>query len=336
MAKGAKKKTSEARNRGKKRLISEPAEYDYHLPVLLKESVDYLVTDVNGIYADMTLGGGGHSNEILQRLGRGGNLLSFDKDIEAIEHCKLRFSDELNKGKESRLVICNECFGKACSIIEQWGNAHGILMDLGLSSRQLDESRRGFTYRSEAPLDMRFASEGVTAEEFLHAASEEEIRNALFRFGEEPFSNVIARRLVQRRRAFPLKTTSDLREIVESCVPVHLRPKSLSRVFQAIRIVVNKELKILEETLDNVVSVLNPSGRIVVISYHSLEDRIVKTMFRKFARSESSDDPISLYNVTNTVPILNILTKKPIIPPDEEIIRNPRARSAKMRVAEKR
>lgn len=312
---------------------SQQADYDYHLPVLLKDSVDFLASDPNGIYIDGTLGGGGHSNEILSRLGPQGRLYSFDKDEEAIEHCKNRFADELQKGEDSRIILVNDCFSNANDILEnRRGATQGFLLDLGVSSRQLDESRRGFTYRVNSRLDMKFGSHGKSAEDLLNAAKEEELERILRLYGEEPFSRVIARRLVEKRRAVPLLNTFDLRGVVEEVVPQSLIFKALSRVFQAVRIAVNDELSVLENTLSNSMPLFKKGGRFVVISYHSLEDRIVKNFFRENSRIQCT---ITNGIPTNSVPDFKLLFTKPYLPNEEEIKSNPRARSAKMRIAEK-
>jgi len=311
---------------------SERAEYEYHLPVMLEQACDFLITKSEGNYIDGTMGGGGHSGEILRRLSPKGSLVSFDKDEQAISFCQEKFWGELQKGKDSRLKIINECFSKACSIKGFERGIDGILLDLGLSSRQLDESRRGFSYRKDTSLDMRFSPYGKTAEEILHAAKEEEIIAILRNYGEEPFANRIARRIMLQRRALPFKTTFALRAVVEESVPDKLRTKSLSRVFQAFRIAVNNELEVLYNTLHDCLPNLSNGARIVVISYHSLEDRIVKSFFKEQSIKKAQIKSDS--ELTKTMPRLKILTSKPILPDNEEIARNPRARSAKMRVAE--
>ncbi|MFC2131324.1 16S rRNA (cytosine(1402)-N(4))-methyltransferase RsmH [Bacteroidota bacterium] len=311
---------------------AEREEYDYHLPVFLKEACDYLVTDSGGTYIDGTLGGGGHTAEVLSRLAPNGKLLSFDKDESAIAHCREKFWGELQNGSGSRLILYNECYSKACGIQEIGGNIDGILLDLGLSSRQLDESRRGFSYRKDTTLDMRFGPDGKTAEEILHAAKEEKITEILRNYGEEPFARRIARRIVQRRRALPFQTTFDLRSVVEESVPFRFRNKSLSRVFQAFRIAVNHELDILQSALNDCLPIMSSGARIVVISYHSLEDRIVKNYFKDHSLKKSKYK--TDIEATKNMPLLKIITPKPITPGDDEIARNPRARSAKMRVAE--
>lgn len=311
---------------------SERKEYDYHLPVFLMPAVDYLVSNPDGSFIDGTLGGGGHTEEILKRLSNLGELHSFDRDELAIEHCRSKLRGELERANECRLTLHNECYSNAVNIQGIRGRFDGILLDLGLSSRQLDESRRGFSYRLDTTLDMRFGPEGKTAEEILHAAKEEEITTILRKFGEEPFAGKIARRIIEKRRAFPFKTTFDLRAVVEDTVPNHLLSKTLSRVFQAFRIAVNHELEVLDFTLHNCLNFLNPKARIVVISYHSLEDRIVKNIFKEL--SAAKQKYTTAEESTKSMPLLKIITSKPIIPEEEEIRENPRARSAKMRVAE--
>lgn len=331
-----KKKKKVSRHPKKKELPDiEPAEYDYHLPVMLEETLGYLLQDLNGIYVDGTLGGGGHTGEILNRLGETGQIIAFDKDEQAIAHCREKFRGELHHGSASRLKLHHSSFEKACGIEEIQGRTNGILLDLGLSSRQLDESRRGFSFRINSPLDMRFGAEGKSAEEILNHASEEDLERILRVYGEEPYARLIARRITQQRRAFPLKTTYHLRGAVEETVPEKLRFKSLARVFQAVRIAVNSELEVLENTLKNSVRILAPGGRIVVMSYHSLEDRIVKTIFREFAKPKIKELPNDNTIQAKPVPVLKIITPKPILPTDEELARNPRSRSAKTRVAER-
>lgn len=311
--------------------------YDYHLPVLLRESVDFLVTNPDGIYIDGTLGGGGHTAEILQRLSPSGKLYSFDADIHAIEHCTQRFREELARGSESRLVLCNDNFKEACSIKEGSDPfcVSGLLLDLGVSSHQLDTDSIGLSYRVDSRLDMRFGSHGWSAEDILATYDEGELERLLRLYGEEPNARKIARRIVERRRAAPLSTTFDLRELIESTVPPFVHTKTLSRVFQALRIAVNDELGVLEQTLRGIIPMLARGGRIVVIAYHSLEDRIVKTIFKDAAQTRIPDlnNPRSL--TKEIAPVLTILTKRPIEASPEELEQNPRARSAKLRVAEK-
>lgn len=324
----------------------------YHVPVMLKECCDALITDPSGTYIDGTLGGGGHTAEILRRLNDDGVLFSFDEDAAAIEEAKRRFDDELRKSSP-RLMLRHENFSFACSIKRDGkpraqGNIMGILLDLGVSSRQLDTGGIGLSYRVNSHLDMRFGSrDGLPASELIATTEQGVLEQILRDYGEEPFARAIARRIVDVRRVAPVLTTFDLRAIVEECVPPHLRRESLSRVFQAFRIAVNNELGVLEETLRGIVPRLATGGRIVVISYHSLEDRIVKNVFHELSRRSMPINPddfdspeeareAMIKSTTKEVqPQLKILTKKPLTPTDEEISINYRARSAKTRVAEK-
>jgi 16S rRNA (cytosine1402-N4)-methyltransferase len=325
----AKRKNSTRRRLDRERAAqSERKDYEYHLPVMLDECCDWLITDRNGLYADGTLGGGGHTAEILKRLDVGGRLISFDADPVAIQYCTAKFSDELAKGEESKLILRHANFFEACSTEEiHLRKVNGLLLDLGVSSRQLDTEHRGFSYRANTRLDMRFGTEGRSAEEIINTAEEDELERILRNYGEEPFARAIARRIVERRRAVPLQTTQDLRFIVEETTPQSTHAKTLARVFQAIRIAVNRELEILEGTLRGIIPLLAPHGRIVVMSYHSLEDRIVKTVFKEESEKDFKDSAKQ--------PLLKILTPKPILPSQKEIEENPRARSAKLRVAER-
>lgn len=323
MPKKKKKKKSAAKR--KKIDRTKQAPYDYHKPVLLEKSIDSLITDKSGIYVDGTLGGGGHAAAILQRLSSGGTLIAFDKDEESISRCRTLFRGELSKGDDSRLKIVNQSFTGVCSIEWIQGKASGFLLDLGVSSRQLDSAEKGFTYREDSTLDMRFGNHGKTAAEILNSAPEEELTKIFRRCGEEPFSRPIARRIAEIRRAFPFETTFQLRRVVEEIVPPKMKYNSLSRVFQALRIAVNDELTELSYTLENFIPMLAKGGRIVVISYHSLEDRIVKNIFRDYSKHGKDEETA----------ILKILTKKPITADETEIRENPRARSAKMRASEK-
>ena len=324
----------------------------YHVPVMLKECCDALITDPNGTYIDGTLGGGGHTAEILRRLDTGGMVFSFDADAAAIEEAQRRFQDELRKSSP-QLMLRHENFTFACSIKRDGkpraqDNITGILLDLGVSSRQLDTGGIGLSYRVNSHLDMRFGSrDGLPASELIATTGQGELEQILRDFGEEPFARAIARRIVDVRRVAPVVTTFDLRAIVEECVPPHLRQQSLSRVFQAFRIAVNNELGVLEETLRGIVPRLAKGGRIVVIAYHSLEDRIVKNVFHELSRRsmpinpddfdtpEAAREAMIKSTTVEIEPQLKILTKKPLTPSDEEINFNYRARSAKVRFAEK-
>ncbi|MFN5519835.1 MAG: 16S rRNA (cytosine(1402)-N(4))-methyltransferase RsmH [Ignavibacteria bacterium] len=302
----------------------ELQDYDYHLPVMLRECVDALmVCGPDGTYIDGTLGGGGHTAEILSRLEEEGRLISYDADPDAILHCQERFKTIMEQyPKRLTLREANFVFMTQDEIPDE--SISGVLLDLGVSSRQLDKGQRGISYRFNTKLDMRFGPNGQTAEELLNSIEEGKLHHILRGFGEEPFARIIARRVVERRRAAPLQSTYDLRHLIEECVPPHIVSKSLARVFQAIRIAVNEELDILEKTIRGIIPKLVSGGRIVILSYHSLEDRIVKHVFKELA---SKND----YNI----PSLRIFTPKPIEAQQEEISRNPRARTAKLRIAEK-
>ncbi|MBX7156663.1 MAG: 16S rRNA (cytosine(1402)-N(4))-methyltransferase RsmH [Candidatus Kapaibacterium sp.] len=316
-------------------------EYNYHLPVMLQETLNLLVTNPNGIYIDGTLGGGGHAAEIVKRLDSG-CLYAFDADEEAILHCRGAFADELARGEESRIALVHanySDFELACSKKEKIredvsddGGIAGMLLDLGVSSRQLDSGGRGISHRFDSPLDMRFGgSAHTTASEIINTADESELLSILRTYGEEPFARPIVRRIMQRRNTVLFTTTGELRAVVEESVPPPQRAKALARVFQAFRIAVNRELEVLEETLRNVIPHLTIGGRIVVITYHSLEDRIVKHIFKEESTTIHATMPGEI-----TIPArMKLLTPKPMLPTEEEILRNPRARSAKVRAVEK-
>jgi len=292
--------------------------YNYHNPVLRDLTIDLMITKVDGVYIDGTLGGGGHAAKILNKLISGGKLLAFDKDINAIEYCKNILSEEEDSG---RLTIIRDCFSNAHRYSKQFGKIDGLLLDLGVSSNQLDSDSIGLSYRVNSALDMRFSGEGVSAADIINSANEDELLRILRDYGEEPNARAIARRIIERRRGITLDTTFALRSIIEECVPEKFRTKALSRVFQAFRIAVNDELAILEKGIRNIIPYLNKSARIVVMSYHSLEDRITKNIFKELAMSDEKS--------------VNIITKKPIVPDMAEMKKNPRARSVKIRVAEK-
>ncbi|MFM7339691.1 MAG: 16S rRNA (cytosine(1402)-N(4))-methyltransferase RsmH [Bacteroidota bacterium] len=318
------KKQYKAKRRPRVSDNPEIQEYEYHLPVMLHECIDALmVLGSAGTYIDGTLGGGGHTAEILSRLSKQGTLISYDADPDAIAHCEERFA-HVRMSEPEKLSLRNMNFISMIDDDMKEDSISGVLLDLGVSSRQLDKGQRGISYRFNTKLDMRFGPEGQTAEELLNTIEEGKLHHILRGFGEEPFARIIARRIVERRRAAPLQSTFDLRHIIEECVPPHIVSKSLARVFQAIRIAVNSELDILEQTIRGMIPKLTKGGRIVILSYHSLEDRIVKHVFKEL--SSKQDD---------NIPSLNILTNKPIEASPEEISRNPRARTAKLRIAEK-
>lgn len=289
----------------------------YHLPVMVGEVVDRLVVDGNGCYVDATLGGGGHAAAILDRLLESGRLIGMDKDLDAVAEARRRF-----QGIEKAFTIVHSDFSHIDALLDQLGiyKLHGILFDIGLSSFQVDTDRRGFSYRRDGPLDMRIdQSLGKTAADLLNTMSSEELASIFYHYGEERASRRIASAVVARRRIQPLTTTEELSRVIAGSAGGRYYHKAASRVFQALRIAVNDELDVLREALPKAISRLAPGGRIVVISYHSLEDRIVKQTFQ-------------LHSSEN---ILSIIDRKPVRPSTGETDVNPRCRSAKLRTAQK-
>lgn len=301
----------------------------YHTPVLLRECLEYLISDRSGQYIDGTLGGGGHAKEILESLDSGGKLFAFDKDPDAIEYNREKFKDQLQM-PQPKIELINTGFEKACSIKQLHGNISGILLDLGVSSKQFDNPDNGMSFRFDSKLDMRFGNAGLSALDLIQNSSEHEIANILYKYGEEPFSRPIAKAIFKNKNN--LETTFQLRNLIEEQVPKKLYSKSLARVFQALRIAVNNELVVLEQAISDVVPNLKVGGRILVISYHSLEDRIVKKLFKNF---EGKVKHINKYSDEEHQNNFRNLTKSPILPSEEEIEYNPRARSAKLRILER-
>ena len=302
-----------------------------HEPVLLKESIDFLVTEKKGIYFDGTAGFGGHSQEILSRLNEKGKLIATDKDQSAFEYCRDKFADD------KRFSIYHTGFTNIDSIsrIEFIDQFDGIFADLGVSSFQLDTVEAGFTFREDAVLDLRMnKAEGISASEVLNKFSQEEIGKILFEYGEEKNSRLIAKKIIEFRLTENFSRTSQLKKIIEQVTPVRFLNKSLSRVFQALRIFVNNELEELKTFLDKSFSLLKPGGRIVILSYHSLEDRIVKEKIKYESLSCICPQGMPIC-ICGKKQRLKLITRKPIVPEDTEIERNRRARSAKMRVAER-
>ena len=291
-----------------------------HVPVLLDEVMEYLNVRPGGVVADATLGLAGHSSEIARRLGPKGTLIAFDRDPEAMKLAKARL-DELaaELGSEMPTVkLVPKAFSEAANEIDP-GSLDGLLADIGVSSLQLDEAHRGFSFRSDGPLDMRMDTRtGETAEQVVNQEDENELADLIYEFGEERRSRRIARAIV---RARPITTTAELARVVSAVAPSMKGDKihPATRTFQALRIRVNNELGEIKTLLESAPSLLKPGGRLVVISFHSLEDRIVKDAFRDAGRNK----------------IFEVLTKKPVIAGEEEERRNPRSRSAKLRAAMK-
>jgi len=291
-----------------------------HVPVLLEEVLKYLNVRPGGVICDATLGLAGHSSEIAKRLGGKGKLIGFDRDPEAMELARARLEKvKAELGSEMPEVVYEpRAFSEASSVIAP-GSLDGLLADFGVSSLQLDEAHRGFSFRTDGPLDMRQDTRtGETAEQVVNQEDENELADLIYEFGEERRSRRIARAIV---RARPIRSTAELAQIISAAAPPMKGDKihPATRTFQALRIRVNNELGEIQSLLKSAGSLLKPGGRLVLISFHSLEDRLVKDAFREWGREKKFE----------------ILTKKPVVAGEQEQMRNPRSRSAKMRAAEK-
>ncbi len=306
-----------------------------HRTVLLNEAVNGLNIKSDGIYVDCTLGGAGHSSLILSRLGEGGKLFAFDQDEIAIANAKEKlaeYGDRLEIIKSNFLYLQEELENRGIDKVD------GVLYDLGVSSPQLDTPERGFSYHHDAPLDMRMDNEAdISAYDVINHWAYEDLVRIFFRYGEEKFSKQIARKIEAARAVKPIETTFELVELIKDGIPAPARRKGghpAKRVFQAVRIAVNDELAVFEKSLVQAIDLLNPDGRISVITFHSLEDRICKAAFRK--ASETPPLPHGLPIIPDEYkPILKLVSRKPILPSEEELEQNNRARSAKLRIAEK-
>ncbi|WP_430394162.1 16S rRNA (cytosine(1402)-N(4))-methyltransferase RsmH [Enterococcus faecalis] len=308
-----------------------------HYTVLLKETVDGLQVKPDGVYVDCTLGGAGHSEYLLTQLNEHSHLYAFDQDQKALAHAKTRLQKYVDKGQ---VTFIKSNFRNIKEELAEHGVFHvdGILYDLGVSSPQLDEAERGFSYHQDAPLDMRMDQDApLTAREVVNTYSYSELVKIFFRYGEEKFSKQIAREIERVREKQPIETTGELVEIIKTAIPAPARRKGghpAKRIFQAIRIAVNDELGAVEESLEQAIDLLAKNGRISVITFHSLEDRIVKTMFKEY--STVQDLPPGIPVVPEEFqPELKVITRKPILPSDSELSENNRSRSAKLRIAEK-
>lgn len=301
----------------------------YHVPVLCKAVVSGLVTDPNGVYVDGTLGGGGHTAALLDALGPEGRVIGIDRDADALAEAGRRLASDVESG---RLVLARGDFGDLADLVHavRTEQVDGILLDLGVSSHQLDEPTRGFSFRASGPLDMRMdVRRGESAWDWVNTSDERDLRSVLFRFGEEPKSARIARSIVAARE---IADTDTLAEIVRRCVPPPEASKTLARVFQALRIAVNDEMGALERVLTAAGVLVRKSGRLVVISYHSLEDRRVKRWMR-YGNFEGK--PVRDL-MGNLIAPWHEVVRHPIEPEEAEVLRNPRARSARLRIAERR
>ncbi|MDM8213528.1 16S rRNA (cytosine(1402)-N(4))-methyltransferase RsmH [Enterococcus hirae] len=308
----------------------------HHTTVLLNEAVAGLAVQPDGVYVDCTLGGGGHSALILSQL-EGGRLFCFDQDIEAISNAKNKFKKEAAAGK---VVFIHRNFRELKSGLAEHGvtQVDGILYDLGVSSPQFDEASRGFSYRHDAPLDMRMdIRQPLSAYEVVNDWPYEKLVRIFFRYGEEKFSKQVARAIERHRASSPIETTGELAEIIKEAIPAAARRKGghpAKRVFQSIRIAVNDELGALEDSLEQAIALLALHGRLSVITFHSLEDRLVKNILKSYSRPQEL--PPGLPVVPEEFkPVLKLIKKKPILPSEEELAENRRAHSAKLRIAEK-
>lgn len=319
-------------------------ENTYHIPVLLNEVISGLEIKPNGIYVDLTLGGAGHSSEIAKKLSNG-ILIGFDKDVEAISESTKKLSNVIKISKDGlpkagEALLINKDFKLAPEILKSLGieSVDGILIDLGVSSHQIDTPSRGFSFKTPGDLDMRMdQSQSLTAKKIVNELSEEQLKKIFWEFGEEEFASKIAKNIVKERQNGPIETTLQLNEIVENALPkkvVFSRGGAAKKVFQALRIAVNGELDNLKETLENLIEMLKPGGKICIISFHSLEDRIVKSVFKE--KSLGCVCPPSFPKcVCNHKASIKIISKKPIVASEQELKQNSRSASAKLRIAEK-
>ena len=305
-----------------------------HKSVLLNETIDGLNIKPDGIYVDGTLGGGGHAYEVCRRLGETGSIIGIDQDAAAIEAASARLKDF---GEKVTIVRSNYCDMK--SKLHELGidKVDGIVLDLGVSSYQLDTAERGFSYREDAPLDMRMDTrQKMTARDIVNDYTEADLYRVIRDYGEDKFAKNIAKHIVQARAVKPVETTAELSEIIRASIPMKFQKKSghpAKRTFQAIRIELNRELDVLRDSLDDMIDLLNPGGRLCIITFHSLEDRIVKSAFRKNENPCTCppDFPVCVCGKKSKG---SIITKKPILPSEEELEYNSRSKSAKLRIFE--
>ncbi len=307
-----------------------------HKSVLLEETIEYLNIHPDGIYVDGTLGGGGHAYEVCRRLSEKGRFVGIDQDADAIKAATRRLAQF-----EDRVQIIRNNYCEMQEVLAELGivKVDGIVLDLGVSSYQLDDPARGFTYRSmDAPLDMRMDTrQSFTAKELINTYSEYELYRVIRDYGEDKFAKNIAKHIVMAREKKEIETTGELTEIVKAAIPAKVRMSGghpSKRTFQAISIELNRELEVLQDSLEDMICLLNPGGRLCVITFHSLEDRVVKNIYKKSENPCTcpSDFPVC---VCGKKPMGKAVTRKPIIPSEEEIEYNPRSKSAKLRVFER-
>ncbi|MBC2023053.1 16S rRNA (cytosine(1402)-N(4))-methyltransferase RsmH [Listeria booriae] len=306
-----------------------------HETVLLKETVDNLNIKPDGVYVDCTLGGAGHSVYLLSQLSESGHLFAFDQDSKALAHAKERLSEYAG---QVTFIKSNFRYIKEALLEVGVTEVDGILYDLGVSSPQLDERERGFSYHQDAPLDMRMDQDApLTARDVVNDWPYEDLVRIFFRYGEEKFSKQVAREIERRREVAPIETTGELVDCIKAAIPAPARRKGghpAKRVFQAIRIAVNDELGAVEDSLKDAMELLKPGGRISVITFHSLEDRITKQIFTEQAKGPELPPGLPIIP-DEYKPKMKLVTRKPILPSEEELTENNRARSAKLRVVER-
>ena len=306
-----------------------------HTSVLLEETVDGLAVKPDGIYVDATLGGGGHAFEVCSKLSSKGSFIGIDQDAAAIEAASARL---LDFGERVTIIRSNYCDMKPRLHEIGIDKVDGIVLDLGVSSYQLDTAERGFSYRTDAPLDMRMDQrQKMTAKDIVNGYSESDLYRVIRDYGEDRFAKNIAKHIVIARGKGPIETTGQLNEIIRQAIPMKIQKTSghpSKRTYQAIRIELNRELEVLRDTLDDMIELLNPGGRICIITFHSLEDRIVKSAFRK------NENPCTCPShfpvcVCGNVSKGKVITRKPILPSEEELEENSRSKSAKLRIFER-
>ncbi|MEK5296963.1 16S rRNA (cytosine(1402)-N(4))-methyltransferase RsmH [Bacillus sp. FSL R5-0659] len=307
-----------------------------HETVLLKETVDGLNVKEDGTYVDCTLGGAGHSSYLLSQLSEKGTLIGFDQDDAALDHAREKLADS-----KANILFIKSNFRYLKERLNEQGitSVDGVIFDLGVSSPQLDTPERGFSYHHDAPLDMRMdQTAALSAKQVVNEWPFEDLVRIFYKYGEEKFSKQIARKIEEARKKAPIETTGELVDIIKEGIPAPARRNGghpAKRVFQAIRIAVNDELKVFEEALEQAIELLNPKGRISVITFHSLEDRICKSTFKEM--SSLPELPHGLPVIPEGLePKLKLITRKPIVASEQELEHNNRARSAKLRIAEKK
>ena len=306
-----------------------------HISVLLEETIEGLNIKPDGIYVDGTLGGGGHSYQICRRLGDKGRLIGIDQDSEAIEAAGKRLEEFKDK-----VTIVHSNYQNIDSVLQELciSGVDGIVLDLGVSSYQLDNASRGFSYREDAPLDMRMdQSMEMTAYDIVNGYSEQDLYRVIRDYGEDSFAKNIAKHIVKARNNEPIRTTFQLNEVIKAAIPAKVRQGTghpSKKTFQAIRIELNRELDVLENSIDTMIRLLNPGGRLAIITFHSLEDRIVKTIFRN-NMNPCTCPPGFPVCMCGKKPTGRVVTRKPIVPGEEELEHNKRAKSSKLRIFEK-